>query len=70
MDSGYFILLRYFLRIDNVIFRIQDTRIYHNFDSNLIFLENRHTYSLKMPKYAFSPLKMPKYEWGSSKSEF
>lgn len=38
MQSGFFILLRYFLRIDNVMVRINDTR-YH--------FEREHNYILK-----------------------
>jgi type 2A phosphatase activator TIP41 len=29
MTSGFFILLRFFLRVDSVIIRMNDTRIYH-----------------------------------------
>lgn len=29
MASGFFILLRFFLRVDGVIVRLNDTRIYH-----------------------------------------
>jgi hypothetical protein len=29
MKNSFFVLLRYFLRIDNVLVRINDTRFYH-----------------------------------------
>ncbi|GAB1599075.1 TIP41-like protein [Argonauta hians] len=34
MPSGVFILLRFFLRVDNVLVRINDTRIYHEAGSD------------------------------------
>jgi len=39
MPSSFFILLRYFLRIDNVMIRINDTRIYHEFGKNYLLRE-------------------------------
>ncbi|XP_076619023.1 TIP41-like protein [Colletes latitarsis] len=39
MPSGFFILLRYFLRIDNVMIRINDTRIYHEFGQDYLLRE-------------------------------
>lgn len=39
MPSGFFILLRYFLRIDNVLIRINDTRYYHDFSTDYILRE-------------------------------
>ncbi|XP_076163056.1 TIP41-like protein [Ptiloglossa arizonensis] len=39
MPSGFFILLRYFLRIDNVMVRINDTRIYHEFGQEYLLRE-------------------------------
>jgi len=33
MPSCLFILLRFFLRLDGVVFRIHDTRLYHAFES-------------------------------------
>ena len=32
MPSSFFILLRYFLRIDNLMLRMNDNRYYHEFD--------------------------------------
>lgn len=39
MPTSFFILLRYFLRIDNVMLRIKDTRIYHEFEHNYLLRE-------------------------------
>ncbi|KAL0121295.1 hypothetical protein PUN28_008749 [Cardiocondyla obscurior] len=39
MPGSFFILLRYFLRIDNVMIRINDTRIYHEFGKNYLLRE-------------------------------
>ncbi|KAJ2159642.1 Tap42 interacting protein [Coemansia sp. RSA 552] len=33
MPSGFFVLQRFFLRVDGVLFRIYDSRIYHRFGS-------------------------------------
>ncbi|XP_070568102.1 TIP41-like protein [Ptychodera flava] len=39
MQTSFFILLRYFLRIDNVLIRINDTRIYHEAEWNYMLRE-------------------------------
>lgn len=39
MDSGFFILLRYFLRVDNVVAKFHDTRIYHEAGNNYMLRE-------------------------------
>ncbi|KAG0355499.1 hypothetical protein BG005_005554 [Podila minutissima] len=39
MPSCFFILLRFFLRVDDVLFRIYDTRIYHRFGTNTVIRE-------------------------------
>lgn len=39
MPGSFFILLRYFLRIDSVMLRINDTRIYHEFGKNYLLRE-------------------------------
>lgn len=39
MPSSFFILLRYFLRVDNVLIKINDTRLYHEFENNYIIRE-------------------------------
>jgi len=39
MPSCFFVLQRYWLRIDKVLFRVHDTRVYHEFDKNYILRE-------------------------------
>lgn len=39
MPSGFFVLLRYFLRVDGVMVRVNDTRYYHDFTTNFILRE-------------------------------
>lgn len=39
MPSGFFILLRYFLRVDGVLLRINDTRLYHDFTTDYVLRE-------------------------------
>ncbi|KAG8223203.1 hypothetical protein J437_LFUL000369 [Ladona fulva] len=39
MPNEFFILHRYFLRIDGVLIRICDTRIYHDFETNYLLRE-------------------------------
>lgn len=39
MPSSFFVLLRYFLRIDNVMLRIHDTRLYHEFGKDFLLRE-------------------------------
>ncbi|KAF9907456.1 hypothetical protein EC991_010920 [Linnemannia zychae] len=39
MPSCLFILLRFFLRVDDVLFRIYDTRIYHRFGTKTVIRE-------------------------------
>lgn len=40
MSFGFFILCRYFLRVDDLIVRIKDTRLYHEFQNNYILRES------------------------------
>lgn len=42
MPNSWFILVRYYLRVDNVIVRLLDTRMYHEFDTNFILREFKH----------------------------
>lgn len=35
MPSSFFLLLRFFLRIDGVLIRMNDTRLYHEVSSRL-----------------------------------
>jgi type 2A phosphatase activator TIP41 len=39
MPTCYYILMRQWLRVDNVLLRIIDTRFYHHFDTNYITRE-------------------------------
>jgi type 2A phosphatase activator TIP41 len=39
MDDCFLGLLRYYLRVDHVLVRIIDTRLFHSFDSNYILRE-------------------------------
>jgi type 2A phosphatase activator TIP41 len=39
MPGYFFILLRFWLRVDDVMFRIFDTRFFHSFGSNEIIRE-------------------------------
>eukprot|EP00483_Globobulimina_turgida_P012968 UN12992 len=36
MDDGFLVLLRYWLRVDNVIIRINDTRVFHEFGKDFV----------------------------------
>ena len=40
MPHSFFILYRLFLRVDNVLFRIYDVRIYHKFGSGEVIRES------------------------------
>ncbi|KAJ2508565.1 Tap42 interacting protein [Coemansia sp. RSA 1939] len=46
MPSGFFVLQRFFLRVDGVLFRIYDTRLYHEFGSSVV---QREFSSREMP---------------------
>lgn len=39
MSSGFFILARFFLRVDNVLVRMNDTRLHHEFKNNFVLRE-------------------------------
>lgn len=39
MSSGFFILARFFLRVDNLLVRMNDTRLHHEFKNNYILRE-------------------------------
>lgn len=57
MPSSYFVLLRYFLRVDNVLVRINDTRFFHDFNTNYVLREYSNRESsvkdLSLPLPAF-----------------
>ncbi|XP_046393864.1 TIP41-like protein [Ischnura elegans] len=58
MPSEFFILLRFFLRIDNVLIRMNDTRIYHDFETNYLLREftskQGMVQDLKVPPYVLT----------------
>ncbi|KAG0263271.1 hypothetical protein DFQ27_001846 [Actinomortierella ambigua] len=56
MPSCFFILLRFFLRVDDVLFRIYDTRIYHRFGTNHVLREC----SVKEDSYHATRAKIPR----------
>lgn len=39
MPSSFFVLLRFFLRVDNVMVRINDTRVFHDFKTDYVLRE-------------------------------
>jgi type 2A phosphatase activator TIP41 len=39
MADCFFVLLRYFLRVDEVLVRLYDTRVFGSFDSNYLLRE-------------------------------
>lgn len=53
MPTSFFLLLRFYLRVDNVLVRINDTRLYHEFDKDYLLRE----YSIRESK--ISELKVP-----------
>jgi len=55
MPSCFFILLRFFLRVDGVVSRIFDTRIYHEFGARYIIRE----YTEKEKKFSEMPVSSP-----------
>ena len=45
MPSGFFCLMRFFLRIDGVCFKMLDHRIYHKFGTNIVLREFQECFS-------------------------
>jgi len=39
MPSGFFVLLRFYLRVDNTLIRVHDTRLYHQVENDYILRE-------------------------------
>ncbi|KAK9870271.1 hypothetical protein WA026_006359 [Henosepilachna vigintioctopunctata] len=58
MPSCFFILLRFFLRVDNVMIRVNDTRYYHDFSTDYILRE----FSNK--ECAFNHVRLPLTSFG------
>lgn len=48
MGDCFFGLLRHYMRVDDVLIRIYDTRIYHDFKTNYILRE----FTIKEDSYA------------------
>lgn len=57
MPGSFFILLRYFLRIDNVMLRVNDTRMYHEFGNDYILREYTSR-EAKVPDITVSQIKI------------
>ncbi|XP_057376882.1 TIP41-like protein [Daphnia carinata] len=58
MPSGFFVLLRFYLRVDDVLIRINDTRLYYEKDNQYMLRE----YTSKESKT--KDLKVPRVFWG------
>ncbi|KAH8549962.1 TIP41-like family-domain-containing protein [Umbelopsis sp. PMI_123] len=56
MPTCFFLLLRFFLRVDDVLFRINDTRIYHEFGTDVVIRE----YTSKEEHYNAVKAQLPK----------
>lgn len=58
MPSGLFILLRFFMRVDNVMIRVNDTRVYHEAGTNYILREyssrDDKVSDIKAPTFMFT----------------
>ncbi|XP_059824207.1 TIP41-like protein [Hypanus sabinus] len=59
MPSSFFVLLRFFLRVDGVLIRTNDTRVYHEADKNYLLSEysTRESYISALqnvPQYLFT----------------
>lgn len=59
MANAFFILFRYYLRVDGVKVRLFDTRMFHEFGTNYILREFKHLES------DFNQLKMKGFKGGS-----
>lgn len=42
MPNAWFVLVRYYLRVDNVVVRLFDTRLYHEIGTDYILREFKH----------------------------
>ncbi|RKP27736.1 TIP41-like family-domain-containing protein [Syncephalis pseudoplumigaleata] len=58
MPSGFFILQRFFMRVDGVLLRMHETRIYHAFDEATILRE----YTVREDRYAVVAAKIPQWK--------
>lgn len=55
MPTFFLVLMRFFLRVDGVIFRLYETRIFHEFNTNLVIRDVQH----KEASYDFISKKLP-----------
>lgn len=53
MESGFFLLLRFFMRVDGVVLRMRDVRFYHSFGTDFLL---RETCNRDMPIENLKPL--------------
>ncbi|CAG8436966.1 2942_t:CDS:2 [Diversispora eburnea] len=58
MESGFFILQRFFLRVDDVLFKMNETRVYHEFGTKSLLKE----YSSREEHYSKIKAKIPVYK--------
>ncbi|KAI8052502.1 TIP41-like family-domain-containing protein [Syncephalis plumigaleata] len=58
MPSGFFILQRFFMRVDGVLLRMNETRVYHSFEDNVVLRE----YSVREDRYAIVAAKIPQWK--------
>lgn len=56
MPSGFFVLLRYFLRVDNVMVKLNDTRYYFEHGTDYILKENTDREGKTKEELAHVPL--------------
>ena len=59
MNDCFFVLLRSYIRVDHVLVRILDTRIYHEFGSNMIIRDFQHK------ENTYTQLKSKGFQFGS-----
>lgn len=67
MKDCFYVLVRYYLRVDEVLVRIYDTRIFHGYESNYIIREFQHKES------TYDELRKKEFklnsEWSLSKTQ-
>lgn len=67
MKDCFYVLHRYYLRVDEVVVRILDTRIFHSFDTNFLLREFQYKES------TFNALRAKEFklnsDWSLSKNQ-